>query len=247
MTFVIDALGADRSVALGICTGLTEADWAAPSGCAGWSVQDLISHLATTYWLVVDRSQLPDAGDRPAEAANDFYVESRRDLSPAAVLADYEQASAKALDILATFDGQAAELPLGDLGTYPLSVLPTAFAFEHYLHLRADLFAPRGPLPAPPPPADEARLSSALDWIQAALPQQNAAALATLDGAIELVLEGPAARVIRSGPGTVLATVTCAAPDFPSAITQRVTWESAGARLVGTPAALAVVRQLKIF
>jgi hypothetical protein len=42
---VIRTLEADRLALLEICAGLTDADWKADSGCAGWSVQDVVAHL----------------------------------------------------------------------------------------------------------------------------------------------------------------------------------------------------------
>ncbi|WP_418287648.1 hypothetical protein [Mycobacterium avium] len=56
--------------------------WAKDSGCSGWSVQDLVSHMACSFWLAVDPSALPDPGDLPAERAADIYVESRRSMTP---------------------------------------------------------------------------------------------------------------------------------------------------------------------
>jgi uncharacterized protein (TIGR03083 family) len=247
MTKATDALSADRDVVLGICASLDDAGWKAPSGCPGWSVQDVVSHLGALFWAAVDRKHLPDAGDRLIEQAGDFQVENRRHISAAEITADYEAVSARALDALASWDGLDQQVPLGDLGTYPLDTLPTAFCFDHYVHIRSDLFAPRGPLPGPVPESDEPRLAFTLDWVEAALPQQNAGVLAALDGPVEFVITGPAARTLRSGPGTALATVTCAAPELIRAITQRATWEASGARLDGDPAALAAVRQLHIF
>jgi uncharacterized protein (TIGR03083 family) len=247
MTKAIDALAADRAVLLDICARLEERDWKSDSGCPGWSVLDVVAHLGALFWAVVDPTQLPDVAGLPTEQAQDTYVESRRGLSPAQVVADYAAVSAQALELLATFDGQDAEIPLGDLGTYPLSVIPTAYSFDHYVHIRADLFAPRGPLAGPPPPSDELRLGPALDWAQAALPQQNAAALAALGGAIEFVIQGPAARTITAGTGEVRARVSCGAPEFLRSVTQRATWQEPGVTFTGDAASLAAARQLKVF
>jgi hypothetical protein len=52
------------------------------------------------------------------EAGKDVCVESRRGLSPAQVLADYASVSARALEVLATFDGRDTPVALGDFGTY---------------------------------------------------------------------------------------------------------------------------------
>jgi uncharacterized protein (TIGR03083 family) len=79
------AIGADRTALLAIGRGLTPAQWQAPSGCPGWSVQDVVAHLATGFWAVVDPSQLPDATGQSLERAAETLVKSRRGLSPEAV------------------------------------------------------------------------------------------------------------------------------------------------------------------
>src|SRR5215472_15018637 len=173
MNQALEAVRADRAALLEICAGLTAADWQAPSGCAGWSVQDLVAHLGALFWAVVDPARLPGTEGMPTEHAQELLVRSRRDLTADAVLADYEQVSDVAVQRLGEVAALDFTIPLGDLGTYPAAVLPSAFSFDHYTHIRADLFRPRGPLAGPPPPADELRLEPALDWIEAALPQQN--------------------------------------------------------------------------
>ncbi len=243
----IDALRADRGELLGICDGLGSADWSAPSGCAGWSVQDVVAHVGALYWVVVDPSTLPDTSGLPTERAQDLYVEKRRSWSPAQVVGDYEEVSAKALDALVGLAELDLEVPLGDLGTYPASLLPSAFAFDHFLHIRSDLFAPRGPLTAEPPPADDLRVAPALDWVEAALPQQNADALASLGAAVEIELRGPAARRICLGQGSVASHVRSDSSMFLRWITQRATWEGAGVEASGDENDLAVVRALRVF
>ncbi len=243
----IEALEAERQAVLRVGAKLSPADWAAPSGCPGWSVQDVVSHLGALYWMVADPSALPDVTGLPTEQAQEFHVEARRSLTAAEVLADYESISAKAIEVLASFDGQDAPVPLGDLGTYPLSVLPTAFCFDHYTHLRADLFAPRGPLTGTPPPSDELRLAPALDWISAALPQQNQALLGALENAAEIVLTGPGARTVRLGHGPVTARVSCDTPSFVRWVTQRASWAGLGVQATGDEQQLALIRSLHVF
>jgi uncharacterized protein (TIGR03083 family) len=247
MTNVIEALSGDRAALLDICAWLDEAGWKSESGCPGWSVQDLVAHLGTLYWAVVDPTQLPDVTGLPTERAGEVFVESRRGLTPAQVVADYASVSSQALAVLAGFEGLTDELPLGDLGTYPLSLIPAAYSFDHYLHIRADLFAPRGPLAGPPPPAGEPGLASALDWVAPALPQQNAGVLGAFDGAIEFVISGPAARTITAGTGAVRASVTCGAPEFLRSITQRASWREPGVTFTGDAASLEAAQQLKVF
>ena len=170
----IGALRADRDAILQLGTGLTEAGWAAASGCPGWSAKDVVAHMGALLRLVLDPSSLPDTTGLGTEQAQEVYVASRRPWSAARVLEDYEWVSLPAFEALEGLAGLDLEVPLGDLGTYPAALVPAAYAFDHYTHIRADLFPPRGPLPGPPPPSDELRLVPALDWIEAALPQQNA-------------------------------------------------------------------------
>ena len=150
---------------------------------------------------------------------------------------------------LAGFPDVDLEVPLGDLGTYPARMLPTAYCFDHYTHIRADLFAPRGPLSGPLPPSDELRLLPTLDWIEAALPQQNRAMVDSLTRAVEIVIDGPAGRTIRLGPpnSPVSARVRSDADACVRWITQRATWEQVGAQAEGDGDILADIRGLKVF
>jgi uncharacterized protein (TIGR03083 family) len=243
----IESLRADRAAVLDITGALTGAEWKAPSGCAGWSLQDVVAHMGALYWLVVDRAALPDATGVPTERAQERYVEARRSWSAGQVLDDYATVSAKALDALEDLEQLDIEVPLGDLGTYHASLLPNAYAFDHYTHIRADLFAPRGSLDGPPPPSDELRLAPTIDWIAAAAPQQNAELLAPLGGAIAVDVTGPAARSFTIGSGDVVATVACGGHDLVLWSTQRATWDALDVSAVGAPDAVAVARQLHIF
>jgi uncharacterized protein (TIGR03083 family) len=240
----VAALRADRLALLEICAGLTPADWEAESGCPGWSVRDLVAHLGVTCWSVVDLSRLPYVKDLPVEEAQDALVRSRRDLDAARVIADYEAVSEQAATRLAGLATMDMPLPLGGLGTYPASVLPTAFAFDHYTHIRADLFGPRGPLPGSPPPSDELRLVPTLDWIEAALPQQNRDALPA--ATLELRITGIGARTIHFGTGQPWATITSDGPSFVRWITQRASWADLSVKTDGDAAALCVASMLKV-
>ncbi|OJZ74487.1 pantothenate synthetase [Mycobacterium paraffinicum] len=222
--------------------------WAEDSGCSGWSVQDLLSHMACSYWLAVDPSTLPDPGGLPAERAADLYVESRRWMTPADVVADYRAVSARGLEVLAAVEGQDIDIPIGDVGTYPASVVPTTFVFESFIHLRYDLFAPDGPLQSDPPTVDELRLAPTLAWIEAALPQQNTHLLNALPVGVEVRLNGLCARTLRLGAeGDVAARITSDSQAFVRWVTQRGTWEGLAVAAEGDPSALDIVRRLRVF
>jgi uncharacterized protein (TIGR03083 family) len=241
-----DAIRADRAAVIGICSGLTAEQWRAPSGCAGWTVQDLVTHLGNLFWLVVDGAHLPDTSGVPTERAQEIGVEARRGLTAADVLADYEKVSEAGLTRLAELAALDAELPLGeDFGTYSTRVLPCAYVFDHYTHIRADLFAPRGPLTGEPPPSDELRVVPTLDWIEAALPQQNRSAASQCR--LEIQVTGTGARRITFGTGQSAATVCSDAPALVRWITGRGDWTDLGAGVAGDEQALAVARTLKVF
>jgi uncharacterized protein (TIGR03083 family) len=249
MTLALEALQADRAELLRTSAALDESGWRSESGCPGWSVQDLVAHMGTLFWAVVDPTALPDVTGLPTEAAAEVYVRSRRAQSAAEVLDDYAAVSEKAIAALAGFAGVEDEVPLGDLGTYPALLLPAAFCFDHYTHIRADLFAPRGPLSGPLPPSDSLRLTPSLDWIEAALPQQNRPLVDSLTRAVEIVITGTAARTIRLGPpnGPVSARVSSGGDGCVRWITQRATWEEVDGRAEGEADVLAGMRGLKVF
>ena len=248
MNGALRAIEEDRNAVLAVCSQIPEAVWAKDSGCPGWSVQDLVSHMACSFWLAVDPSKLPDPGGLPAERAADLYVDSRRSMTVEEVVADYEQVSLRGLEVLAAVADQDFEVPLGDVGTYPASVVPTAFAFEEFIHLRYDLFPPDGPLEGEPPPADELRLAPTLDWIEASLPQQNASLLDALGKSVEVRLDGLCARTLTIGGGAdVAAQITTDSLAFVRWVTQRGTWEDLGVRAEGDPSTLEMIRKLRVF
>ncbi len=241
----IAALRADRDAMLEIAASLDPQQWQEASGCDGWSVQDLLAHMSLTFWSLVDPGRIPDTSGMPFERAQDVLVASRNELDPAQVIADYAEVSEWALQMLPELAGLEMEMPLGDAGTYPLSLLPCAFGFDHYTHIRADLFSPRGPLRGTPPPSDEPRVATALDWIEAALPQQNQAAAAI--GTFEFQVTGTGARLIKFGSGSAKATMSCDAPAFIRSVTQRGSWADLGVHAGGDESALAAAQHIRVF
>jgi uncharacterized protein (TIGR03083 family) len=245
MLRAIEATGADRAALLDITAGLTAEQWRAPSGCPGWSVQDVVTHLANLFWMVADASKLPDTSGEATEAANDIAVAARRGMTAAEALADYEKASDIGLQRLAELAQADIELALGEFGTYQSPVLASAYAFDHYIHIRADLFGPRGPLTGEPPPSDELRLASALDWAEAALPQQNPAVGRAC--ALEIQVTGTGARVITFGSGQAMGTISSDGPALVRWVTHRGSWAELGVETAGDEAALAAARTLKVY
>jgi uncharacterized protein (TIGR03083 family) len=245
MQTAVETVRADGAVLLDIGAGLSEEQWQAPSGCPGWRVQDVVTHLANLFWILVDPTKLPALDGVPTEQAQEAAVQSRKGMSGAWALADYKEAAGPALERLAQLETIDMAVPLGDLGTYPATLLPTAYSFDHYTHIRADLFGPRGPLRGTPPASDPERLAPVLDWIEAALPQQNQAAGQACSLALEVT--GAGARSISFGTGQPTATIRSDAPSFVRWVTQRGSWAELGVQATGDAVALATARTLKVF
>jgi uncharacterized protein (TIGR03083 family) len=246
-TAAVDALQADRDALLDVCAGIPEEVWSAPSGCEGWTVKDVIGHVGALFWLVVDPSALPDASGLDTEKAQEVYVDSRRSWPAARVVEDYESVSTKAIEALRTLATQDFEVPLGDLGTYPASLLPNAYAFDHFTHLRADLFAPRGPLRTAPPRVDRLGLEATMDWIEAALPQQNADLLDQLTGAVDLELDDVASGTSRVGRGEPVARISSDGLALVRWVTQRGSWEELEVSATGPHEILSLARRFHVF
>jgi uncharacterized protein (TIGR03083 family) len=245
MPTALETVRADGAALLDIGAVLTDQQWQAPSGCQGWRVQDVVTHLANLFWLLVDPAKLPALDGLPTEQAQEAAVQARRGMSGAAALADYKEAAGPALEQLAQLETLDIQVPLGDLGTYPAALLPAAYSFDHFTHIRADLFEPRGPLTSAEPPSDPARLAPVLDWIEAALPQQNQAA--ALACSLQLEVTGAGARSISFGSGQPTATVRSDGPSLVRWVTQRGSWAELGVQATGDAVALATARTLKVF
>jgi uncharacterized protein (TIGR03083 family) len=246
----VGALRREREDVLAFCRLLGEDEWKAPSGCPGWSVQDVLAHMAAaahgafTPWLLkVMRS-------KSVERSNDADVEARRDRTPAEILAEYETWSARFTKLMQA--GQlpvmgATPFPLGDIGRYPFALITSAIVFDHHTHLRHDLAPALG---RPSPPTDEGRMEAVVEWMLAVLPQTGRESLSFMDRPVLLTLEGsgggtwgvmPTAgggRVrVRTGPTVgAVAHITGLAEEFPVWATTRQAWRDHDLKLEGDEA-----------
>ena len=91
-----------------LCDGLTTEQWASPTDCPGWSVQDNVAHMiGTERMLAGEQPSAPaDAGaDAPhirndIGKANERWLESYRDWPGAKVLDEFRAVTASRLDAL---------------------------------------------------------------------------------------------------------------------------------------------------
>lgn len=242
----ITALRADHQALGETAATFSAEDWATPSGCDGWAVRDVVAHMAQLFRLLVDPASLPAPDPSSTERTQDRYVDALRDVDPDEVLDDYGTIGEKAIGVLEGFQGNHRPTDLGDLGTHPLHLIANAYAFDHFTHIRVDLLGPLGPLPHDAPPVDEQRLTPAIDWMVAGIPQMCAAALDWLDAPVTLELSGPGGRTVHigpavdgrvvagSGPGEdTVASVASSTADLVLWGTRRRSWRDRDVRLGG--------------
>lgn len=239
-TLAVEGLRAERDDILAICRSLSANEWRAPSACAGWAVRDVIAHMGSIFHGVIDPTQMPDMSGG-AEAAMEGPVAERRGWTVEQVLEEYETYSEQALAVVAMAqDPPLSEtmLPMGDLGTHPMSMLASTFTFDAYCHLRNDVLAPHGPIDRPEPERDDKRLAPTIEWMLAGLPWMSQAQLAFVDRPVALTLTGPGGGTWTIAPGgddgrvlvtegaspDVVATITSSGHDFVRWATHRAGW-----------------------
>ena len=198
----VEGLRAERDAILTIAKSLTDDEWNLPSDCDGWAVRDVLAHMAATLHGVADPTFMVDMSGG-TEAAMEGPVAERRAWTIEQVLEEYETYSDAVAAIAASVqEPPMAEtmLPMGDLGTHPMSILASTFVFDGYCHLRNDILKPNGPIDRPQPPQDELRLQPTVEWMLAGLPWMSEKALAFVDRPIALTLEGPGCGTWTIGP-----------------------------------------------
>ncbi|GAB13297.1 hypothetical protein ARGLB_037_01480 [Arthrobacter globiformis NBRC 12137] len=161
---------------------LTAEDWARPSACPGWSVQDIVIHLNCTLREVVNPESLPSPVSGDIEASNDVGVAAFRGQSPEQTLAEYREMIDSAIEELTKLQvppASESEVDMDNAGVYPAHILVDSLVFDHYCHLRHDIFAPHGPIDAPTVKPEEDIVRSSLDWLMAGLPQMSPETLRT--------------------------------------------------------------------
>jgi uncharacterized protein (TIGR03083 family) len=87
-------------------------EWARPTECPGWSVQDNVSHIIGTESMILGReAPAHDPGDKewvknPIGANNEIQVDYRRSWAPSAVLDDYREVTAERIKVLEALTDQ---------------------------------------------------------------------------------------------------------------------------------------------
>ena len=191
----IDALLSERNIVLDLMASLNPDEWAMPSDCAGWRVQDVLCHMASVYHSVADPSTMPAVPDTggDAERSAEAVVQARRDWTAKQVIDEYDEWSTKAIAGLNAMQDEpmaSTVVPLGNLGSHPLHLLANALVFDHYCHLRHDLLQPDGGLFRPPLDSSDLQLAPTMAWMLGGLPQMCADALRIVDRPVVLQFDG---------------------------------------------------------
>jgi uncharacterized protein (TIGR03083 family) len=201
----VEGFRAERAEILALAQSLSDEEWMRPSACPGWTIRDVFGHMACTLHGVIDPAFLPDS-TKGTEAGMEPQVADRRRWPIAQVVEEYETYSEQAAKVFTSVqDAPLSEtmLPMGELGTHPMSILPSVFLFDGYTHLRADILAPSGSIERPQPERDAQRLRPTVEWMLAGLPWMCADALVgVVDRPLELTLDGPGGGTWTIAPGS---------------------------------------------
>ena len=153
---IVDDLQAEQEHLESLLSGLSEEQWAADSAAPGWTIADVVVHLAQTEELVAagiadgQRGRTWDRGDRPLDDAIDEVVKAER--APAREVFDrWRRARRQALAALRAADPYQ-RVPWAATPLRP-AVLATTRLAEHWAH-GLDI---TGPLELPFPDTDRLR------------------------------------------------------------------------------------------
>ena len=187
----VAALRAERDAVLEFFGSLTPEEWNAPSGCSGWTVKNVLSHMSAAFHGCFTPWFISLMRTDNLERSSDRDVEKRAGWAPEKVLSEYRFWSARYLNIqpVMTATGLShVKIPLGELGKYPMGIFPAAFTFDHHTHLRHDV---AGALGKTPPPIDAERMAVILEWMMAGIPQMCRQSMTAIEGPVDITLNGP--------------------------------------------------------
>src|SRR5262249_55396513 len=201
---IVECLAAQHAELDALLAGLTEPGWATPTRCPGWTVADVVLHLAQTDEVtVISAEQRPlqasgwmvPAGGTVDDAAG-AWVAAERGRPPAEVLARWRAAAAAARAALAGCEpGTRLAWVAGPLPARPRP--PTGLA-ESCIHPGAGADA----LGAPPPAGDRLWHIARLAW--RTLPYAFARAGTALSGPVAVELDAPGGGRWSFGDGTAV-------------------------------------------
>ncbi len=246
----ITAVRAEQSAVVAFCRTLSAEQWSAASRCEGWSMQDVLSHMAAISHGVLTPWMVKFMTTKSVERSNDADVETRRGWPPEQVLAEYEKWSGRMAKVLAL--GQRpplskAPFKVGELGVYPMGLVASASVFDTHVHLRYDMApAVDRSLPAASPET----IAVVNEWVLHGIPKMCKEALSFLDRPLTITLEGPgggswgvvpqpgkaSARIEPAPVAGSAASITGRPAEFALWTTQRRPWRDEDVKIDGDEA-----------
>ena len=180
-----------------VINGMNQSDWELQSLCEGWRVQEVFAHMSSNMKEAINPTPPPEPPQEPmkAEEAMEALVTPRRDWSAQELLDEYAKYLNDWISWLGALQEEptaSMEVPLADLGTYPMHMMANAFAFDHYCHLYIDILSPEGPLSSNLDEATDDMIRPGIEWMIAGMPQMQPTELAeVVTEPLELELTGP--------------------------------------------------------
>lgn len=146
---VVEVDRAERARQLAVVGGVPLDRWAAPSRCAGWSVHDVVRHVAQMNALMLDAVEAARSGRRSSrlrgfdpKTGPQQLLDEAPAAEPAATLADYTASTRAVTDAVATLDG--SDVVLGSpTGRQPWPRVVLHALFDALVHER-DITEPLG-------------------------------------------------------------------------------------------------------
>lgn len=187
--------------------GLDDAQWAAPSRCQDWSVQDVVAHLVTTnqFWALSVTSARNGAPTRFLDGFDPVVVPAQlvddaRSWSPAQTLDRFSRSNQDLADAVADLDGGGwdglAEAPPGHLS---IRLVALHALWDAWIHER-DIVLPLGLAPVDEP--DE--IAGSLAYVAALGPAFLALNGSTRAATIDLRTTDPELRLFVEVGATVV-------------------------------------------
>jgi Mycothiol maleylpyruvate isomerase N-terminal domain len=223
-----------------IARSLDDTESQTPSAAAGWSVQDVISHIGCLLELLQAAVRGDAVPDSAIEPLNEVMVAERRDWDTTRTLQNVQNQLEEAISLFIPLQGEptaSVEIPMLDLGIHPLHSIADMFVFDMTAHLRYDVLAPRGPINRQLTPLDNTRLEPSVRWLLGGVPTMQPDLPRHLTAPLALHLTGPGAQnvLISNADGAITveplrstdqlaATLTSTTADFLAWSTTRLPW-----------------------
>jgi uncharacterized protein (TIGR03083 family) len=140
---LIDAFEQTITSTIAVAESLTEAEWAQPTECPGWTVQDIVSHLVGVERMLMGEPepehQLPDGLDYLRHDVGrrlEVPVDLRRPLNGPAILAEFKEVVPQRIAQLRELAAGGADPEMMTLlwGPRPLSRLMPTRVFDAWAH-----------------------------------------------------------------------------------------------------------------